>query len=103
VLDDLPHLYPYVIDNPGEGIQAKRRSWAVILDHLIPAMTRAGGYGDLEELTLLLQEYFRASRNGEEAKTRDLLGDIARFQKRRERKRVISSSTGNSPHRSAHK
>ena len=79
VLEGLPHIYPYVIDNPGEGIQAKRRSHAVIVDHLIPAMTRAGGYGDLEDLVLLLQDYFRASRSGEEAKSADLLEEIARI------------------------
>jgi cobaltochelatase CobN len=58
VLDDIPHLYPYIIDNPGEGTQAKRRSCAVILDHLIPAMMRADGYGEIQDLEMKLQEYF---------------------------------------------
>lgn len=76
VLDDIPHLYPYIIDNPGEGIQAKRRSTAVILDHLIPAMTRAGGYGDLEDISELIQNFFRAEKNHDYVKTSDLLQQI---------------------------
>ena len=57
VLGPLPHLYPYIINDPGEGVQAKRRSHAVILDHLIPPMTRAEIYGPLMELEDLLDEY----------------------------------------------
>jgi cobaltochelatase CobN len=57
VLRDLPHIYPYIINNPGEGTQAKRRSAAVIVDHLIPPMTRAGTYGELQQLEHLLDEY----------------------------------------------
>lgn len=76
MIEDLPHLYPYIIDNPGEGIQAKRRSSAVILDHLIPAMTRAGGYGNLEELTVYIQEYFRAEKNRDDVKASEILKEI---------------------------
>lgn len=78
VLDDLPNLYPYIIDNPGEGIQAKRRSWCVILDHMIPAMTRADGYAGLADLDVKLQDFFRASRGGESSKAARLLEDIHR-------------------------
>jgi cobaltochelatase CobN len=58
VLRDLPHVYPYIINNPGEGTQAKRRAAAVIVDHLIPPMTRAGTYGELRQLEHLLDEYY---------------------------------------------
>jgi cobaltochelatase CobN len=58
VLRDLPHVYPYIINNPGEGTQAKRRAAAVIVDHLIPPMTQAGTYGDLRQLEHLLDEYY---------------------------------------------
>jgi cobaltochelatase CobN len=57
MLQDLPNIYPYIINNPGEGTQAKRRSAAVIVDHLIPPMTQAGTYGELRELEHLLDEY----------------------------------------------
>src|SRR5205807_2928168 len=57
MLQDLPNIYPYIINDPGEGTQAKRRSAAVIVDHLIPPMTHAGTYGDLRQLEQLLDEY----------------------------------------------
>jgi cobaltochelatase CobN len=58
MLQDLPHIYPYIINNPGEGTQAKRRAAAVIVDHLIPPMTRADTYGELQQLEHLLDEYY---------------------------------------------
>jgi cobaltochelatase CobN len=51
---DLPHFYPYIVNNPSEGIQAKRRSYACILDHMIPAQTNAGKTEAMEKLEDLL-------------------------------------------------
>lgn len=56
-LGTLPHFYPFIVNDPGEGSQAKRRSHAVILDHLTPPLTRAELYGPLLQLELLLDEY----------------------------------------------
>jgi len=53
----LPHFYPFIVNNPGEGSQAKRRTAAVIVDHLTPPLARAGLYGDLEKMERLLEEY----------------------------------------------
>jgi cobaltochelatase CobN len=61
VLAPLPHLYPFIVNDPGEGTQAKRRSQAVIVDHLTPPLTRAGSYGHLAELERLIDEYYDAS------------------------------------------
>ncbi len=61
MIGDLPNFYPYIINNPGEGSQAKRRSHAVIIDHLIPPMTRAETYDDLHKLEQLIDEYYRMS------------------------------------------
>ena len=47
VLGPLPHLYPFIVNDPGEGSQAKRRAPAVIVDHLTPPLTRAESYGPL--------------------------------------------------------
>jgi cobaltochelatase CobN len=58
VLCDLPNIYPYIVNNPGEGTQAKRRAAAVIVNHLIPPMTQAGTYGELQQLEQLLDEYY---------------------------------------------
>ncbi len=58
---ELPHLYPFIVNDPGEGTQAKRRAGAVIVDHLVPPLTRAETYGPLKELEALLDEYYAAS------------------------------------------
>ncbi|HYC13262.1 MAG TPA: cobaltochelatase subunit CobN, partial [Stellaceae bacterium] len=59
-LGPLPHLYPFIVNDPGEGTQAKRRAQAVIVDHLTPPLTRAGSYGAPAELERLVDEYFAA-------------------------------------------
>ncbi|MBP1806145.1 cobaltochelatase subunit CobN [Rubellimicrobium aerolatum] len=56
----LPHLYPFIVNDPGEGTQAKRRAQAVILDHLTPPLTRAETYGPLRDLEVLLDELAQA-------------------------------------------
>ena len=63
-LGPLPHLYPFIVNDPGEGSQAKRRTQAVILDHLTPPLGRAGLHGALLELEGLLDEYWEASQMG---------------------------------------
>ena len=56
-LGPMPLIYPFIVNNPGEGIQAKRRTSAVIVDHLTPPLTRAGLYDDLEKVERLLEEH----------------------------------------------
>ncbi|MBP0012171.1 MAG: cobaltochelatase subunit CobN, partial [Roseofilum sp. SID3] len=56
----MPHFYPFIVNDPGEGSQAKRRSQAVILDHLTPPLTRAELYGSLQQLETLVDEYYEA-------------------------------------------
>jgi cobaltochelatase CobN len=60
VFGAMPHFYPFIVNDPGEGSQAKRRSQAVILDHLTPPMTRAELYGSLHQLEGLIDEYYEA-------------------------------------------
>ena len=61
-LADLPLIYPFIINNPGEGVQAKRRAHAVIIDHMIPPMTSAEVYGELALLTQLVDEYYQVEQ-----------------------------------------
>ena len=61
VFGPLPHLYPFIVNDPGEGTQAKRRAQAVIVDHLTPPLTRAESYGPLAELERLVDEYYEAA------------------------------------------
>ena len=65
-LGPMPHLYPFIVNDPGEGSQAKRRSQAVILDHLTPPLGRAGLHGELQALEALLDEYWEARQLGAE-------------------------------------
>ncbi len=59
-IKDLPNIYPYIINNPGEGTQAKRRSYCCIIDHMIPVMCSAGSYEETAELENQLDEYYEA-------------------------------------------
>ncbi len=59
VLQDLPHFYPFIVNNPGEGAQAKRRAHATIIDHLIPAMTTAESYNEIMALEQYMDEYYQ--------------------------------------------
>lgn len=56
-LGDLPLVYPFLVNDPGEGTQAKRRAHATLVDHLVPPMARAESYGDIARLEQLLDEY----------------------------------------------
>lgn len=60
LIDDLPNVYPYIVNNPGEGTQAKRRSYAAIVDYLTPVMRNAGTYDELSELEELANQYREA-------------------------------------------
>lgn len=57
VQGELPLIYPFIVNDPGEGTQAKRRGHATVVDHLVPPMARADTYGDLAKLEQLLDEY----------------------------------------------
>jgi cobaltochelatase CobN len=61
VFGPVPHLYPFIVNDPGEGSQAKRRAQAVIIDHLTPPLTRAESYGPMARLEALVDEYFAAA------------------------------------------
>ncbi len=60
-IGSLPLIYPFLVNDPGEGAQAKRRAHATIVDHLVPPMARAESYGDIARLEGLLEEYDKIS------------------------------------------
>ncbi len=59
---DLPNIYPYIINDPGEGTQAKRRSYCCIIDHLTPTYTNADLYEELTDVERTLDDYTQAAR-----------------------------------------
>ncbi|HOT07404.1 MAG TPA: cobaltochelatase subunit CobN [Methanotrichaceae archaeon] len=61
-ISDLPNIYPYIINNPGEGTQAKRRSYCCIIDHLVSVMHNADSYDELAALEVMLQDYYHAAQ-----------------------------------------
>ncbi len=60
MLTDIPNLYPYIVDDVGEGIQAKRRGRGVIIDHLIPPLRKGGLYGEYSRLYDLINSFNRS-------------------------------------------
>ncbi|KIQ32142.1 cobalamin biosynthesis protein CobN [Variovorax paradoxus] len=60
ILGPLPNVYPFIVNDPGEGAQAKRRTQAVIVDHLMPPLTRAENHGPLQDLERQVDEYYDA-------------------------------------------
>ena len=74
-LGSLPLIYPFLVNDPGEGTQAKRRAHATIIDHLVPPMARADSYGDIARLEQLLDEYGNVSAM-DPAKAPALRGEI---------------------------
>lgn len=88
LIQDLPNIYPYIVDDVGEGLQAKRRGMAVVIDHMTPPFDKAGMNKELKELSALISDYnnvkekspaFAESRLGEIntlAKKMGILKDI---------------------------
>lgn len=74
-IDDIPHLYPYIINVPGEGIQVKRRSYGVILDHMIPSLVQSGVYDEMTRMDELIKQYYQA-KQGDQGKLTDIQNQI---------------------------
>jgi cobaltochelatase CobN len=58
LLQDLPNIYPYIVANVGEGLTAEYRGNALIIDHLTPTLERSGSYGEIANLSQLMQTYY---------------------------------------------
>ncbi len=74
-IGSMPLIYPFLVNDPGEGTQAKRRAHATIVDHLVPPMARAETYGDIARLEQLLDEYAHVNAM-DPAKAPALRGEI---------------------------
>ncbi|MEO0820842.1 MAG: cobaltochelatase subunit CobN [Pseudomonadota bacterium] len=71
----LPVIYPFIVNDPGEAAQAKRRIGAVTIGHVPPPLRRAGPAAPLSRLEALLDEFSNA--DGLDPARRDRLqGDI---------------------------
>ena len=54
IAGSVPQLYPYIVDDVGEAIQAKRRGMAAIISHMTPPIDKASLSPQLKELTELI-------------------------------------------------
>lgn len=66
VMTDIPNLYPYLVDDVGEGIQAKRRGRGAIVDHLIPPVKEGGLYQEYIKLYEMIGQYNISLSSGAE-------------------------------------
>jgi cobaltochelatase CobN len=73
LLGPTPMIYPFIVNDPGEAAQAKRRLSAVTLGHKPPPMTEAGLSGPLSEVDRLVDEF--ASAEGLDPRRRKVLSD----------------------------
>jgi len=78
LIGDVPNVYPYIVNNPGEGTQAKRRSYAAIVDYLTPVMSNAGTYDEIGELEELARQYREAGMEDARADDGEKLADEIR-------------------------
>ena len=85
-LDDVPHLYVYVVSNPMEGVIAKRRGYAALIDHVYPPMAMAEVLDDMDSL---LNQYAKAKSLGDKARRRKIYGQI--LEKAKENKLKIAN------------
>src|SRR6185312_7710663 len=60
LIGDVPVIYPFIVNDPGEAAQAKRRIGAVTIGHLPPPLAKAAVPGGLRQLERLLDEYSTA-------------------------------------------
>jgi len=75
LVGDLPVIYPFIVNDPGEAAQAKRRIGAVTLGHVPPPMKASETPRRLTRLEALLDEFSNA--DGLDPRRRDrLIGDI---------------------------
>ncbi|MBU6392186.1 MAG: cobaltochelatase subunit CobN [Planctomycetes bacterium] len=66
LIQDLPVIYPYIVDDVGEGLVAKRRGSAVVIDHMIPPLKKGGLYHEYAELEEMISSHDQALEQGAE-------------------------------------
>ena len=74
VVGALPVIYPFIVSNPGEAAQAKRRVAAVTIGHLPPPLTGTEMSGAALELEHLVDEY--AIADGLDRRRRERLAKL---------------------------
>jgi len=89
VTGGIPQVYFYIVDGLGEGLTAKRRGSAVIIDHLTPPMGFVQLYGGLSDLDKLVEAYHSADAT----KQKDIIAKIRKIIKDNDLKADIGVNT----------
>ena len=97
VLDAVPNVYPYTVNDPGEGVQAKRRAESVLIGHMPPTMARADSYGDLMEIDVQLQDYFKFKGEASAPMRAELVAQIYDVVKRNDLLKDLELDGENDP------
>ncbi len=97
VLDGIPNIYPYIIDDPGEGIQCKRRIESVLIGHMPPTMARADSYEELDEVNVLLQDLLKIGRDADPDRRKQAIADIYEAAKRNNLLKDLEITEENDP------
>lgn len=72
-IGDTPIVYPYIVDDVGEAVQAKRRGRALIIGHQTPPFAPAGLHNELMDLHHLVHEWQSLTEGGVRDKTADAI------------------------------
>lgn len=76
-IGNLPVFYPYIIDNVGEAMQAKRRGRATMISHLTPGFAKAGLYAEVAELNELITNYVLLEQGQTQDNTKSKIIDLS--------------------------
>ena len=97
VLDGIPNIYPYIIDDPGEGIQCKRRIESVLIGHMPPTMARADSYPELDEVNVLLQDLLKLGKDAASDRRAQAIANIYEAAKRNNLLKDLEITDDNDP------
>lgn len=97
VLGGLPNIYPYIVDDPGEGTQCKRRIESVLIGHMPPSMARAGQYEEIEAVELPLQDYLKQKGSPDTERVKVLVRNVYEAAKEHKMLNDIGITEENDP------
>jgi cobaltochelatase CobN len=77
-IGNIPVFYPYIIDNVGEAMQAKRRGRATMISHLTPGFAKAGLYSEVAKLNELITNYLMLDNGQTKSNTQQEIIKLAK-------------------------
>ena len=80
LVGDMPHFYLYTINDVGEGVIAKRRSYATLIDHLTAPFMQGELYGDLQKLSSNVHRFETLEEGELKQEYRKTITELAKAQ-----------------------